>query len=317
MPEKISIGIDIGGTNVGFGVVDFKGNILSKYLLQTQDYNTIHDLSLAIHDTISKDYTLDTSKLRGVGIGCPVANAKTGCLHHSSNLPWKGIVPIQAAFETIFKSKVRITNDANATARGEGLFGAAKGIDNYAVITLGTGVGSGIICDGLMVEGFDGNGGEFGHIISEVEGRPCGCGRKGCLETYTSAKGIKTSAILLAKSNAFPSELSDFINQNNDIESKTVFDYAIKGDTLAIEVFRKTGAILGVAIANLVTLLGLEKIILFGGPIAAGDLLIHPIIQSFNENVIHFYQNKIKIVVSALSEKDAAILGAASLIMTK
>lgn len=317
MPEKISVGIDIGGTNVKFGVVDYEGKILKKYNILTTDFGDISKLAKGIYDDLKSDFNLEPHKLRGIGIGCPVANSKTGCLHHASNLPWKGIEPLQSTFETIFKTKTAITNDANATAIGEGIFGRAKGLENYAVITIGTGIGAGIVSNGKIIDGFDGNGGEFGHIIIERNGRQCGCGRKGCLETYTSANGIVQNAKELSTTFQGESKLKELIISESIINARDIFLLAEQNDQLAIKVFEFTGQYLGLSIANLVTMMGLEKIILYGGPVDSGNYLMNPLKDSFEENVIHFYKNKVKIKPSSLPQHDAAILGAASLVFDK
>lgn len=313
MKQKFSLGIDIGGTNIDWGIVSDSGEIVFQKRYPSLSFDTVETLAKQVLEDIQNHSGYSLAQLDGIGIGAPSANTQTGCIHHSANLHWKGIVPITSVFEQIIHLPCHIANDANATAFGEKIYGAAKGMNNFAVITLGTGVGSGIVCNGQMIEGFDGNGGEFGHIIVDFQGRECGCGRKGCLETYTSATGIKNTAILLAESGEFDTSLSQLILAQSTFDSKTVYEYVLQNDSLAVAVFQQTGLYLGRAIANLVTLLGLEAVFLFGGPVNAGDFLIKPTQESFNEDVIFYYKNLVKILPSKIKAQNAAILGAASL----
>ena len=314
MAQKFSIGVDIGGTNVAYGIVDEQGNIWYEKWWATASFHSVRALAERIKADVQNHSGYSLEDCRGIGIGAPSANAKTGSIHHSANLPWNGVVEVVSEFKAVFNIPVSLANDANATALGEGKFGGASGLENYVVITIGTGIGSGIICNGKIIEGFDGNGGEFGHTIVTAGGRPCGCGRNGCLETYTSASGIRTTAQELAALQEYTSPLSVYIRSGNPFDSKLVFDYLLDGDLLAREVFRKTGDCLGMAIANLVTLLGLERIFLFGGPVKAGDALLDPIRKAFKKNVIMYYREHVRIEATQLPERNSAILGAASLV---
>lgn len=314
MAEIFSIGVDIGGTNTAYGIVADSGKIIHEKWWQTQSFPTVEDLAKAIFEDIKTLSDIDFEAIRGIGIGAPSANSETGCIHHSANLNWKGIVPIQQVFETLFGLPCTIANDANTAAMGEKIYGDAKDLENFVVITIGTGLGAGIMCNGKLISGFDGNGGEFGHIVVEYNGRPCGCGRNGCLETYTSASGIKKTAQILADSGKYKTGLNECIQSQKDWNSQTVFEYVLAGDEMAKAVFEHTGNYLGAALANLVTLLGLEKIFLFGGPVKAGEILLQPIQKTFDEQVIFYYKGKVKIKITALNERDAAILGAAAMV---
>lgn len=312
--KKFFIGVDIGGTHCSFGIVSPNGEIFYQQTWSTQDFDTPTHLAQKIIDEIHSINTYSLVNCQGVGIGAPSANTHTGCIHHAANLPWKGVVDIQNQFETAFNLPVALANDANATACGEAIFGGAKNLNNFAVVTIGTGLGAGIIVNGKIIEGFDGNGGELGHMLLYPDGRKCGCGRNGCLETYTSASGMVYTAKELASEYATPSNLAKWILNGNNISGKTIFNFLQEQDILAAEVFKRTGYRLGIGIANMVTLLGLEQIFLFGGPVAAGDCLLNPIKESFNKHVIFFYQGKTIIQPSLLPNRDASILGAASLV---
>lgn len=313
MEKKFSVGIDIGGTNTAYGIVTDSGQIIHEKWWKTQTFPAVEDLAKTIFEDIKTFPDIALEEIGGIGIGAPSANSETGCIHHAANLHWKGLVPIQKVFEAQFGLPCTIANDANAAAMGEKIYGGAKGLENFAVVTIGTGLGSGIICNGKLITGFDGNGGEFGHIIAEINGRPCGCGRNGCLETYTSASGIKYTAQILADSGNYKTALSVLIHSQKEWNSQTVFEYVLAGDEMAKAVFEQTGKYLGAALANLVTLLGLESIFLFGGPVKAGDILLQPIQNTFDEQVIFYYKNKVKIKITSLNERDAAILGAAAM----
>ncbi|MBX9450249.1 MAG: ROK family protein [Taibaiella sp.] len=315
MAQKFSIGVDIGGTNVAYGIVDEQGNIGYEKWWATASLPSVRALAERIKKRCAK--TIPGIRLKIAGVSGSVLLPL---------MPRPGASTIRPIFpgmewsksclnlRLFFNIPVSLANDANATAFGEGKFGGASGLENYAVITIGTGIGSGIICNGKIIEGFDGNGGEFGHTVVAAGGRLCGCGRKGCLETYTSASGIRTTAMELAALQEYNSPLSVYIRSGNPFDSKLVFDYLLDGDLLAREVFRQTGECLGMAIANLVTLLGLERIFLFGGPVKAGEALLEPIRQAFKKNVIMYYRQNVRIEATQLPERNSAILGAASLV---
>jgi len=250
--------------------------------------------------------------IKGIGAGAPNGNFYTGNIEYAANLPWKGIVPFGKLMSEKFGLPCMVTNDANAAALGEMTYGAAKGMKNFIMITLGTGVGGGVVVNGQLVYGHDGFAGELGHVIMDREhGRPCGCGRKGCLETYCSATGVATTAKELLKKDATPSLLRNV--EWDKITSKDVFDAAMQGDELAKQVFEFTGKTLGEAFADFVAFSAPEAIILFGGLAQAGDLILKPIRESMEANLLSVWKGKVKLIFSQLPDDDAAILGAASL----
>ncbi len=305
MKQKLVAGIDIGGTNTTFGLVDSKGTIIYKETIVTEHYTLPENLVAVVVEHIQKSITgyADKYELAGVGIGAPNGNYFNGCIVFAPNLKWKGIVPIAKMFEDKLKVKAVLTNDANAAAMGEMIFGGAKGMKDFIFITLGTGLGSGIFVNGEMVYGHDGFAGELGHVIMFSDGRQCGCGRKGCLETYCSATGIITTY-----------KLNTQYSGLKTITSKYIYEKALAGDVDALDAFNYTGDILGLALANSVAYTSPEAIFLFGGLALSGDFIFKPTIESFEKNLLNIYKNKIKILPSELKENDAAILGAASLI---
>lgn len=311
MTQQLVAGIDIGGTNTVFGLVDSAGNILFKEAVPTAHFALPENLVAAISEHIEK-YFLEFSEnyeLAGVGIGAPNGNYFKGTIELAANLKWKGIIPLARLFSDRLNCKVILTNDANAAAIGEMLFGGAKGMKDFIFITLGTGVGSGIVVNGGMVYGHDSFAGEIGHVIMFPDGRQCGCGRKGCLETYCSATAIKrTYSDLLLRNNG-ETDIAGKV-----FDAKYIYDKAVSGDKNAIEAFNYTGDILGLALANSVAYTSPQTIFLFGGLALAGDFIFKPTIESFEKNLLNIYKNKIKILPSQLSENDAAILGAASLV---
>jgi glucokinase len=314
MDKSFVIGIDIGGTNSVFGVVDARGTILHDGSIRTSAHIEIGDyiaaLSKALKDVIEK--AGGPGKIRGIGVGAPNGNYFNGCIEFAANLPWKGTVPLARLIsEATYNIPVTLTNDANAAAIGEMTYGAARGMKDFIEITLGTGVGSGIVVGGNLVYGHDGFAGELGHTIIRKDGRICGCGLHGCLETYCSATGVARTAREFLANRADKSSLRELIPEN--ITSKDVYDAAVKGDRLAQEIFEFTGNILGEALANFVAFSSPEAIILFGGLTKAGDLLINPVKRSMDDNMLKVFKGKTKILVSQLKESDAAILGASAL----
>jgi glucokinase len=308
---KIVAGIDIGGTNTVFGLVDGQGNILDKDSLPTDSFERIEDLAAVVSDRIRK-LVKDSGKalqLIGTGIGAPCGNFFTGCIEYAPNLRWKGILPLARLFEERLTVRTLVTNDANAAALGEMIFGGAKGMKDFLFITLGTGLGSGIVVNGELVYGHDGMAGEIGHVIMEKEGRQCGCGRKGCLETYCSATGIRRTYTDLLMSRHRQTSVEGKV-----ADAKFIYDRALEGDEAALEAFRFTGDMLGLALANSVTYTSPQAIFLFGGLAQSGELIFKPTIESFKRNLLHVYRKEIRILPSGLRENDAAILGAASLI---
>ena len=306
--QAVAAGIDIGGTNTVFGLVDEEGKLLKRDSVPTKSFTEAIELVDFVSDKLHKLLSPE-QELMGIGVGAPNGNFYKGTIEFAPNLKWKGVVPLAELFEKRNNCKVIITNDANAAAMGELLFGAAKGMKNFLFITLGTGLGSGIVVNGEVVYGHDGFAGELGHVIMLQDGRACGCGRKGCLETYCSATGIVTT---------YRSFFSDNSSAETDsINAQLIFEKAMQGEKAALQSFEYTAEILGWALANSVAYTSPEAIFLFGGLALAGDVLFEPVRQSFEKNLMTVYQNKIKILPSALSENSAAILGAASLIWKK
>ncbi|MGN0036412.1 MAG: ROK family protein [Bacteroidaceae bacterium] len=313
MEKPYVVGIDIGGTNTVFGIVDARGNILSIGSVKTQAYTQIEDYVDAVCSNLLPliESQGGVEKIKGIGIGAPNGNYYSGTIEFAPNLPWKGVIPLAALFEERLGIPTALTNDANAAAVGEMTYGAARGMKDFIVITLGTGVGSGIVINGQLVYGHDGFAGELGHVIIRREGRLCGCGRKGCLETYCSATGVARTAREFLAARTEPSLLRDIPAE--DIVSKDVYDAAVKGDELAKEIFRFTGNILGEAIADFISFSSPEAIILFGGLTKSGDYIMKPVAESIEANVLNIYKGKTKLLISELKDSDAAVLGASAL----
>lgn len=310
--NQLVAGIDIGGTNILFGLVDSEGSIRIKQSIPTGNLSTPEMVVSSISKEIRQAVTsLGSSyELAGIGIGAPNGNFFTGTIEFAANLKWEGIIPLARLFQDELDVEAILMNDAKAATLGEMIFGGAKGMKNFLFITLGTGLGSGIVVNGEMVHGHDGFAGEIGHMIVTPNGRPCGCGRKGCLETYCSATGIMRTYADMRISKHKKTEISDKISG-----ASYIYDRALQGDSSAIEAFKYTGELLGLALANCVTCFSPETIFLFGGLAQAGDLLFKPTIKSFEKNLLRVYKNShIRILPSQLKESDSAILGAASLI---
>ena len=251
-------------------------------------------------------------KIKGIGVGAPNGNFFNGCIEFAPNLPWKGKIPLaQLISEKVGGVPVALTNDANAAAIGEMTYGAARGMKDFIMITLGTGVGSGIVINGQLVYGHDGFAGELGHVIVRRDGRQCGCGRKGCLETYCSATGVARTAREFLVARPEPSLLRDIPAE--DIVSKDVFDAAVRGDKLAQDIFEYTGRILGEALADFIAFSSPEAIILFGGLAKSGDYIMKPIRKAIDDNILKIYEGKTKLLISELKDADAAVLGASAL----
>jgi glucokinase len=308
--KKLAVGIDIGGTNTVVGFVDEKGNCNAKFSVNTAAYEDAVDFVAVVAEHIKNSLKkFEDVDLIGIGIGAPNGNYYSGTIEFAPNLKWRGIVNLADYFKKHFYIPIILTNDANAAAIGEMVYGNARNMKNFIVITLGTGVGSGIVVDGNMVYGHDGFAGEIGHTIIYPDGRPCGCGRKGCLEAYCSAKGIRNTFLEISKQNEHSIDIPE-----EDIDPKYIFDKATNGDISAIKTFEYTGDVLGLALANSVAYTSPEAIFLFGGISNAGNLILDPLKKSFEENLLNIYKNKIKILPSGIKENDAAILGAASMI---
>ena len=314
MEKPYVVGIDIGGTNTVFGIVDARGTIIASGSVKTQAYTAVEEyvdevcknlLPLAIAQG-------GVEKIKGIGIGAPNGNFYSGTIEFAPNLPWRGIIPLAAMFEERLGIPTALTNDANAAAIGEMTYGAARGMKDFIMITLGTGVGSGIVINGQMVYGHDGFAGELGHVIvRRGTGRMCGCGRKGCLETYCSATGVARTARELLAARTDESLLRNVPAEN--ITSKDVYDAAVQGDKLAQEIFDFTGTLLGEALADFIAFSSPEAIVLFGGLAKSGDYIMKPIQKAIEENVLNIYKGKTKLLVSELKDSDAAVLGASAL----
>ncbi len=312
---KVAIGIDIGGTNSEYGIVNHRGQILTKGKIRTDKYSTVEPYINELHDALQPiiEQYQQTCEIIGIGIGAPNANYYKGIIEYAPNLRWTGIVPLASLMQEKFNLPCLLTNDANAAALGEMTYGAARGFKDFIMITLGTGMGSGIVCNGQLVYGQDGYAGELGHTTI-IRG-----GRKhwktdilGSLESYVSATGVMLTAKEMLLESSEPSLLRECAFEQ--INSKIVHDCALKGDKIAQEVFRFTGQLLGEALANFVMVTSPEAVVLFGGVIKAGDLFLEPAREHMEKNVLPLYKNKVKILFSELNEADAAILGASTLV---
>ena len=313
MEKPYVVGMDIGGTNTVFGVVDSRGNVLASDSIKTQEHEEIDEYVDAVCKKLIPllQQFGGAEKFKGMGVGAPNGNYYKGTIEFAPNLPWKGVIPLAAMFEDKLGIPTALTNDANAAAIGEMTYGAARGLRDFIMITLGTGVGSGIVVNGQLVYGHDGFAGELGHVVVERDGRLCGCGRKGCLETYCSATGVARTAREFLVARSEPSLLREIPAE--EIVSKDVYDAAIKGDKLALEIFEYTGTILGRALADFIAFSSPEAIILFGGLAKSGDLIMKPIQTAMDENVLKIYAGKTKLLLSQLKDEDAAVLGASAL----
>ena len=314
MSKPYVVGIDIGGTNTVFGVVDARGTIIDSGSIKTAKHDKVEDYVNELYGQLfallEKNDVVD--KIAGIGVGAPNGNYFNGTIEFAPNLPWRGVLPLAQMLTDRFGIPVALTNDANAAAIGEMTYGAARGLKDFIMITLGTGVGSGIVVNGQLVYGHDGFAGELGHVIVKPgNGRLCGCGRSGCLEAYTSATGVARTArefLEMRKDNSLLRQIPI-----QDITSKDVYDAAMAGDQLAKDIFDYTGDILGEAFANFTAFSSPEAIIRFGGLAKAGDLIMKPIQESMERNMLNIYKNKVKLLFSELKESDAAVLGASAL----
>ncbi len=307
------IGLDLGGTNSEFGIVDQNANIVASTRVKTAGHGDINqyvdDCVEALKPIIEQVGGIE--KIHAMGIGAPNGNYYTGCIEFAPNLPWKGNIPLAQLFSDRLGVPVRLTNDANAAAMGEMQYGVAKGMQNFIMITLGTGVGSGIVCNGQMVLGCDGMAGELGHVIVERNGRQCGCGRRGCLECYCSATGIARTAREIIEKTDKPTSLRNI--PLDQIDGLAITLAARDGDPVALEIFEYTGRILGEACANFAAFSSPEAFVFFGGLSKAGDLIMNPIKRAYEENVLTVFKGKAKLLVSELDGAGAAVLGASAL----
>lgn len=312
--KSLVIGLDLGGTNSVFGVVDSKGEIIATTSIKTQAYPSVDQYIMESVKAIKQiaEQVGGMEKIRAMGIGAPCGNYYKGTIEHAANLVWaKGIVPLANMFVNELGIPVVVTNDAKAAAMGEMKYGVGVGMNNFVELTLGTGVGSGIVANGQLIYGFDGFAGELGHMIVEPDGRPCGCGRKGCLETYCSATGVVRTAIAMLEESPEATSLRDIATDK--LTSYEVYKAAMAGDTMAQEVFKQTGRRIGIACANIATFLSPEAFIFFGGLAQAGELLLRPIEEAYNENVLSLYKGKARFLMSGLDGAKAAILGASAI----
>ena len=316
MEKQYVVGVDVGGQTSKIGVVNARGEILSRLVIRSDSYGKdsgayISALAEAIRACVAE--CGKTGEIRGVGVGAPNSNYYTGQISYATNIEWAadGVIDFAKLLsESLGGVAVSLTNDANAAAMGEMTYGVARGMKNFIMITLGTGVGSGIVIDGKVVYGHDGNAGELGHTCAvRYNGRPCGCGKTGCLEAYCSAIGVARTAREMLELTDEPSLLRGV----EDLSSKSVYEAAVEGDALALRIFDYTGKMLGRSFADFVAFSSPEAIVLFGGLARAKEFFYEPMLQSMNENLMHQWKGKVKIVFSQLKESDAAILGASAL----
>jgi len=315
MEKPYVLGLDMGGTNSVLGIVDARGHVIARTSIKTQQYTDINDYVQALYDEAEKIIIPvgGIELFRGIGAGAPNANYYTGNIEHAANLPWKGIVPFCKLMSEKFGIPCTVTNDANAAAQGEMMYGVARGMKNFIMVTLGTGVGGGVIIDGKLVYGHDGFAGELGHckIDHSPNARLCGCGQKGCIEAYASATGVARTAKEIVSSTNEKTMLRDLDIDN--ITSYDVFKAAEAGDEVAKRIFDYTGTLLGQKLADFVAFSAPEAIVLFGGLTKSGHWIKDPVEKALNDNVMAIWKNKVKILFSDLKEADAAVLGASAL----
>ncbi len=316
------IGIDIGGTNTVFGVIDRDGNVLAHGSISTNDSVTIDDFISNLTSNILgllETLNLKLGILMGIGVGAPNGNYYHGSMEHAVNLKWKGNIPLAELISSQFSAlnsqplniPVFVTNDANAAAIGEMGYGSAKGMKNFIVITLGTGLGSGFVVNGELMYGSTGFAGEQGHVIIIPDGRQCNCGRKGCLETYVSATGITRTVTELLESSKEDSILRN--SKPETLNSKHIYEAALKSDRIALAAFEITGRLLGMSLANTVAITSPEAIFLFGGLANSGDFIFKPVEKYLNDNLLMVFKDTVKLLPSSITQNNAAILGAAAL----
>ncbi len=312
--KEIAIGIDIGATNTVLGIVDREGNILAENDVRTKKFPCVNDFIEVLNKTIQETLTAPKEQVEpmGIGIGAPNANYYRGNIEHAPNLAWKGIIPLKEMMEKYFEFPIVITNDANAAAMGEMIYGGAKKMKNFIVYTLGTGLGSGIVINGEVLYGYSGFAGEIGHIIMVPGGRDCGCGRKGCLENYVSATGLCRTVLELLGERREKSELRKV--KFEDLTSKMIAKAAESGDKIAQEAFDETARMLALSIVNAVAFSSPEAIFLFGGLAQAGNLIFNPTQKYIDEFIQIVFKDTVKLLPSQIKENNAAVLGASALI---
>lgn len=312
MTQRLAVGIDIGGTNTSYGIIDRDGNILSKGKMQTTGHEELQDYIAAVAKKVMPLIEeAGREDIAGAGVGAPNGNFYTGEIAFAPNLPWKGVIPMAKLLGDALALPCTLTNDANAAAIGEMQYGAAKGMNDFVMVTLGTGVGSGFVANGKLIYGHDGFAGELGHVTAIRDGRICGCGRRGCLEIYCSATGIAITA-------------EEWLDERRDetllrkhrgaITARLIHEAAEAGDVMALELFAYTGRILGLTLADIMAITSPEAFVFFGGLARAGDLLLSHVHRHMEENMLRVFKNKVKLLLSALPDADAAILGASALV---
>jgi glucokinase len=313
MMQTLALGIDIGGTNTSFGIVNRLGAIVAQGTVPTTGHTTVEQYIVALAVSLNELLRqVDMSRVVGIGVGAPNGNFYTGEILFAPNLPWKGVaIPIAKMLSVAMGLPCTLTNDANAAALGEMKYGIAKGLNDFVVVTLGTGVGSGFVANGKLVYGHDGFAGELGHVIAVRNGRSCGCGRFGCLEAYCSATGIVATANQWIAEGKYPHSI---LHSSQPLSALSIYNAAIAGDTLALDIFDYTALILGQTLADIVAITSPEAIIFFGGLAHSGDVLLKPVKQYLESELLNIYKNKVKILSSALPGADAAILGASALV---
>ncbi len=310
--KHVTIGIDIGGTSTKYGLTDRDGNIYFQGELSTQQYDEFTDYVKALADRLRQEMNAHQVHLLGIGVGAANGNYYKGTIEHATNLKWKGIIPLADLLKKEFNVPVLVTNDANAAAVGEMVYGSARNMKDFIVITLGTGLGSGIVCNGHLVNGKHGIAGEIGHTTVNYAGRYCNCGKRGCLETYVSATGIKRTVYKLLADHLEPSELRGVSFE--DLDTRMITEAALRGDIVALAAFEYTGRILGTKLAETVVHTDPEAIFLFGGLSLAGDLIFKPTIKHMELNLMPIFRGKVKVLPSGLQNQAAPILGASSLV---
>jgi glucokinase len=314
MITQIVLGIDIGGTNADFAFIDLEGRILYKENIPTEMFTTPNSLVQLVKKRSDEALSKTKSQLviRGIGIGAPNGNYYRGTVEFAPNMKWEGIVPLAEYFKMAFGLPCFLTNDANAAAIGEMMYGNAKNVSDFIMITLGTGLGSGIVVNNQIVYGHDGFAGELGHVIVYPNGRKCGCGRNGCLETYASVTGIKRTVVQMLEEGNYTSELEGMSLQS--LSGERIEQAALNGDQLAKDAFDFTGKVLGKALANAIAITSPSLIVLFGGLAQSGNLILKPTKKEMEDSLLQIYRNKVPIILSGLKGNEAALLGSAALV---
>jgi len=313
--KKVAVGIDIGGTNTGFGLVTREGSVIAESTMNTQGYTEAASFLKALADNVLSLVKSVTKPVEvvGIGLGAPNGNYYNGTIEYAPNLRWKGVIKVVEILRRHFDYRIIVlTNDANAAAIGEMVYGGAKGMNDFIMITLGTGLGSGVVVNGALVYGHDGFAGEIGHVVVDRGGRICGCGRRGCLETYVSAPGIKRTVFELMADSRDDSMLRKLSYE--EMDSKIIYEAARKGDKIALEAFDITCEILGKTLADSVAHTSPEAIFLFGGLANAREFIFEKTKKYMEENMLKVFRNKVKILPSQLNGAHAAILGASALV---